>query len=247
MLIAVGILVSTLPVFAQTPDQTTIQPRPFEVASVKPVLVPVGAHAASLDISPGRVTINAAALRQIIGLTYGIQRIRVLGGPTWIDTDLWDIVAKPENPTAGRDDVRLMLQALLADRFKLVVHREMKEVTQYVLAVGKNGSKLQAANDDEKERVVPGPLSGENREVDFYKMSVNGLVNLLANQLGGPVVDDTGLKGFYDFKLTWSAAPSDLGVSLVEAVREQLGLYLHAGKGSAEVLVIDHAEKSTAN
>src|SRR5579872_4332021 len=119
----------------------------FEVASVKPVGWPVGPNSILLRILPGRLNVNAAALRQITGLAYAIQRVRVEGGPGWMDTELYDIVAKAEDPAADRDQIRAMLQTLLADRFKLVVNRETKELDVYTLVVGKNGSKLQEAKE----------------------------------------------------------------------------------------------------
>ncbi len=93
-------------------------------------------------ISHGKVTIEAGALRQIIGLAYGIQRVLVQGCPDWCEDDLFDIVAKTENPDATREQVRPMMQALLAERFKLVARRVTREVPGYVLEVGKSGPKL---------------------------------------------------------------------------------------------------------
>src|SRR5262245_13496602 len=99
----------------------------FEVASVKPVNPPAGPHLVSLIINHDRLNIEAAELRQIVGLAYAIQRVRVLGGPDWADSDQFDIIAKAEAEST-RDEMRGMLQALLAERFKLMVHRETKEV-----------------------------------------------------------------------------------------------------------------------
>ena len=98
----------------------------FEVASVKQVNPLAGPHAVSLIINHGRLTIEAAELRQIVGLAYAVQRVRVQGGPGWADADQFDISAKAENPSATRDEIRSMLQTLLAERFKLVVHRETR-------------------------------------------------------------------------------------------------------------------------
>ena len=89
----------------------------FEVASVKFLTEPAPPHGVSLNISHGKASLDAAQLRQIIGLAYGIQRVLVEGGPEWSDTDMFDIVAKAANPDASRDDIRAMLQTLLADRF----------------------------------------------------------------------------------------------------------------------------------
>lgn len=91
----------------------------FEVASVKPVNPPAGPHVVSLIVNHGKLNIEAAELRQIVGLAYAVQRVRVLGGPGWADSDQFDIVANAESADATRDEIRSMLQTLLAERFKL--------------------------------------------------------------------------------------------------------------------------------
>jgi uncharacterized protein (TIGR03435 family) len=134
----------------------------FEGASVKSVNPPAGPHVVSLIINHGRLNIEAAELRQIVGLAYGVQRIRVLGGPGWADSDQFDIAAKAESADATRDEIRSMLQTLLVERFKLVVHREAKELPAYSLVVAKSGSKLKVAAPDRKSGMADtvGP-SGE--------------------------------------------------------------------------------------
>jgi hypothetical protein len=82
----------------------------FEVASVKPVNPPAGPHVVSLIINHGRLNIEAAELRQIVGQAYAVQRVRVLGGPEWADSDQFDIAAKAESADATRDEIRIMLQ-----------------------------------------------------------------------------------------------------------------------------------------
>src|SRR5882724_9832691 len=109
----------------------------FEVASVRQVDPPAGPHVVSLIVNRERLKIEAAELRQIVGLAYAIQRVLVLGGPGWADSDQFDIIAKAESPDATRDEIRTMLQTLLAERFKLVVHREAKEVPVYSLILAK--------------------------------------------------------------------------------------------------------------
>src|SRR5207302_10199320 len=98
----------------------------FEVASVKPVNPLAGPHVVSLIVNHGRLNIEAAELRQIVGQAYAIQRVRVLGGPDWADADQFDIAAKAASPDATRDEIRSMLQTLLAERFRLVVHSETR-------------------------------------------------------------------------------------------------------------------------
>jgi uncharacterized protein (TIGR03435 family) len=214
----------------------------FEVASVKPVITLAGPHVVSLNVNHGRLSIEAAELRQIVGLAYAIQRVRVLGGPSWADSDQFDIVAKAASPEATRDEVRSMLQTLLAERFQVAVHRETKQLPAYTLVLGKGGSKLKRASPDSKSGMTDsaGP-NGEQRMV-FVSSPVRVLVNLLANSLGSPVVDQTGLEGPYDYTVEWPDAGSSLFASV-----DQLGLKLEAKKEPVEVLVIDRAQHPSAN
>jgi uncharacterized protein (TIGR03435 family) len=214
----------------------------FEVASVKPVNPPAGPNVVSLIINHGRLNIEAAELRQIVGLAYAVQRIRVLGGPGWADSDQFDIAAKAESADATRDEIRNMLQTLLAERFKLVVHREARELPAYSLVLARSGSKLKAAAPDRKSGMADtvGP-SGERQTV-FEASSLRVLVNMLANTLGSPVVDMTGLDELYDYTFEWPDAGSSLFASV-----DQLGLKLEAKKAPVEVLVMDRAEHPSAN
>jgi len=214
----------------------------FEVASVKPVNPLAGPHVVSLIINHGRLNIEAAELRQIVGLAYAVQRIRVLGGPGWADSDQFDIAAKAESADATRDEIRSMLQTLLAERFKLVLHSETKEIPAYSLVLAKSGSKLKVAAPDRKSGMAHavGP-SGEQRTV-FEASPLKVLVNMLANTLGSPVVDKTGLDGLYDYTFEWPDAGSSLFASV-----DELGLKLEAKKEFVEVLVMDRAEHPSAN
>jgi uncharacterized protein (TIGR03435 family) len=214
----------------------------FEVASVKPVKPPAGDHVVSLIINHGRLNVEAAELRQIVGLAYGIQRVRVQGGPDWADSDQFDIVAKAENPDATRDEIRTMLQTLLAERFKLVVHRETKQVPAYSLVVAKGGPRLKQAAPDRPSGLANtvGP-TGEQLTV-FESSPLRILVNMLANNLGGPVLDKTGLDKLYDYTFQWPNADSSL-----VALLDQLGLKLEMKKEPVEVLLMDRAEHPSAN
>jgi len=221
-----------------------LQQPEFEVASVKAVEHPAPPHLVTLIINHGRLNIVAAELRQMVGLAYKIQRIRVLGGPAWMDADQYDVVAKAENADAGPDEIRPMLQTLLAQRFKLSVHRETKELPEYSLVPAKGGPKLGPTKDAGDPSVSYGDRPRGENQVAFRKTAVRVLVNLLANTLGSPVIDKTGLEGLYDFTLEWSDTG---GTSLFAALQEQLGLKLEARRSPAEVLVIDHAEKPDGN
>jgi uncharacterized protein (TIGR03435 family) len=214
----------------------------FEVASVKPVDPPAGPHVVSLVINHGRLNIEAAELRQIVGLAYAIQRVRVLGGPEWADSDQFDIAAKAESAEPTRDEIRSMLQTLLAERFKLVVHRETKEIPTYSLVVAKSGSKLKIAAPDKKSGVADTIGPGGERQTVVEASPLRLLVNMLANTLGSPVVDNTGLDQLYDYTFEWPDARSSMFASV-----DQLGLKLETKKLPVEVLVMDRAEHPSAN
>ena len=214
----------------------------FDVASVKPVKPPAGPHVVSLIINHERLNIEAAELRQIVGLAYAIQRVRVLGGPGWADSDQFDIAAKAESADVTRDEIRAMLQTLLAERFKLVVHRETKQVSSYSLVLGKSGPKLKQASPDPKSGMADTASPGGKTRTVFQASPLKVLVNMLANTLGGPVLDKTGLDGVYDYTFEWP----DSGSSLVDSI-EQLGLKRESKKEAVEVLVIDRAERPSSN
>jgi uncharacterized protein (TIGR03435 family) len=213
----------------------------FEVASVRSVQPPAPPHGVGLTITPGRVEIEAATLRQILGLAYGIQRVRIIGGPGWTDFEEYTIAAKPERADASRDQIRTMLQTLLAERFKVSLHRETREITVYKLIQANGGTTLKTAKAGGTLEVVP-----EQSRLTFSNAPLAGLVNYLANILDSPVQDETGLSGSYDFRLE-VLAPTGEKLSPFTMVQEQLGLKLEATKAPVEVLVIDHAERATPN
>jgi uncharacterized protein (TIGR03435 family) len=239
-----GLAISSVAPSAQAPQ--------FEVASVKLVKGPVAPHGVGLLINHGKLTIEAAQLRQIVGLAFGIQRVLVQGCPDWCDEDMFDIVAKTDNVDATRDQIRPMLQTLLAGRFKLAAHRTNKEVQGYTLTVAKGGPKLPEAKDQPGATNVFTPYAGG---LQFANMGINGLVNYLANILGQPVRDTTGLTGRYNFKLELRGPDGqDSGPQVIDmvgivssSVEQQLGLKLLAAKVPTDILIIDHAERPSEN
>lgn len=241
-------------------------PRPsFEVASVKPGR-PNSRF--GVGVQGNLLVANNAPLSILVGFAYDVQRHQILGGPPWIDTDRFTIEARAPipGPRQPSNRVRLMLQSLLAERFKLGVHRETRTEQVYELGVAKGSSKL-------KESAGPGVdgrtgIFGTGREGEMagYDVSLTELVGILSQRLGSPVIDKTGLTGKYDFKLAFmpeptredralfgagppdAAPPFDPGLpSVFTAVQEQLGLKLESRRGPVEVLVIDNAEKPQPN
>ena len=256
----------------------------FEVASIKPDKS--GTNMVRMMFRPDGLDATNVTLEMLIRLAYGIEEHQISGGPNWLKSDHYDIDAKMDSPTADavhklNEDQRRratehMLQVLLADRFKLAVHHDSKELSIYALVVAKNGPKLKEAKPgDTYPNGIKGPdgigRAGLMRmgrgQLTGQALPLSALARLLTDQLGRTVVDKTGLSGNYDYTLQWtpdesqggslrgpdtgpqgSAPSSDLsGPSLFTALQEQLGLKLESQKGPVEIYVIDHAEKPSEN
>jgi uncharacterized protein (TIGR03435 family) len=235
-------------------SQPATAPSAFEVASVKPTGRPPESSSNGWTVSHGSFTAHAAWVRGMIAFSHGVHAAQVHGGPGWVDTEQYDVIAKAESRDASLDQMKAMLQRLLADRFKLVVHHETEELPVYTLVVGKNGSKMQEAKDNEKTYIS----SAGKGHLVCTRMNMLGLTITLSNMLGTPVHDETGLTGFYDFSLDWTdplsqrpgngvQQPADSPPDLFRAVQEQLGLKLDGKKGPVEILVIDHIERASEN
>lgn len=226
-------------------------PLRFEVASVKPSPnQPSGSGGGKSG--HGRLTMTNLTLKRCIMGAYGLGPNLIAGGPEWLDTDRFEIVAKSEQ-SAGDSVLMKMLQTLLAERFKLTVHRETRTIRAYVLEVTKNGPKLEKAPDGESST-----RNGRGL-IDAKVTTMNRFAEVLSRQMDLPVVDHTGLAGVFNLKLEWDSEsekkvkqPADIsavesGPSLFTAIQEQLGLRLTTQKTPVEVLVIDHAEKPSEN
>jgi uncharacterized protein (TIGR03435 family) len=149
-----ALILSMAPLAVTTKAQTaeTAVPQEFEVASVKLLSEPGGFNSTLFVLRHGMLSAEYAELRQLIGVAYDIQRVRVEGGPGWMDSDRYEILGKAASPDASDVQLRAMLQKLLAERFKLVVHRSTKDLTTYTLVPGKKGSTLQQVKEDEPGR-----------------------------------------------------------------------------------------------
>jgi uncharacterized protein (TIGR03435 family) len=226
--------------------------------------------------------------QQMVSMAYGVERFRILGGPTWLPSERFDIEAKMDaatsdaleklNPNQRGLALQKMLQALLTDRFKLTIHRETRELLVYTLVVAKNGAKLQTAKlgntyangikYPDGSLGGPGAMSGGVYDgwLTAQAVTTRNLAGELTSMLGHPVTDKTGLTGEYDFTLRFTpddrlqppggAAPSERPAmpgsdsnepSLFDAIQEQLGLKLDAGKGPVEIVVIDQVERPSGN
>lgn len=262
-------------VLAQPPAVT---PRRFDVAAIKPDNS--GANFLGIRVVPGGgLRAVNATLRSLISEAYQVRDFEVSGGPAWLGSARYDIEAKGQVEPGSQQQtglqVMVMLQALLADRFQLRIHRETKEMPIYGLLVDKNGPKLEASRGvcfDPAAGVPPPPtLPGQapSRPCGGFNNSSNqmsgasvGMSRFAANLsrfTGRTVVDRTGLRGTYDIALRWTPyegqawlptgppPADDSQPSIFAAVQEQLGLRLESQRGPVEVLVIDRAEKPSEN
>jgi uncharacterized protein (TIGR03435 family) len=208
-----------------------------------------GDIARNMDSSPGHFLMRNVPLRYCLEWAYDLKDYQV-SGPDWIRNDNhYDIEATA--PGASENDMRLMLQALLLDRFQMKAHRETKNLDVYALLPGKGSSKLAPAKDDEQTSLG----AGENGTVKFTKQPVSRFTFMLTRRMDRPAIDMTGLKGSYDFSIDLSGLgfngnpPSDTSApSVFTTVQENLGLRLEAQKAPIDVLVVDRVEKTpTAN
>jgi uncharacterized protein (TIGR03435 family) len=237
--------------FAQQPPVADMA---FEVASVKPSQDPSGSVSGIFESKRG-ISAKNVTLRRCVRGAYGIEESRIAGGPKWVSEDRFYIEATTAVPTDDHD-LMLMLQTLLHDRVRLVLHREQRAVSGYRLVLGKGGLKAGVSAPDGRSA---GNSSRGRINAEGYTMAQ--LAMKLSEALHEPVLDAAGVAGRFDFKLEWT--PDDMqarppsadqravnlpeGPGLFTALQEQIGLKLESGKISAEVLVIDSAEKPSEN
>jgi uncharacterized protein (TIGR03435 family) len=284
----------------------------FEVASIKSAppsdmhRMMVGMQGGPGTPDPGQIRYNNVTLRNVLTQAYDVKDFQI-SGPAWLGSERYDITAKVPAGTT-KEQFRLMLQNLLAERFQVSLHHETKELPMYALVVAKGGVKMKESADappapaeGDGPKVVPpvygGPMAkpslgkdgmpempkggmrggmmmtfnGSKMSMKANGVQISQLVNMLANQLSRPVVDQTGLTAKYDYTLDFApegghgpmggpmmAGPGgpggggpgtggdndQAGPNLVTAVQEQLGLKLEAKKGPVDLLVIDRAEKA---
>jgi uncharacterized protein (TIGR03435 family) len=181
---------------------------------------------------------------------------RLSGGPNWINSSVTFQVEGKSDHRLNAAECRQMVQSLLAERFRVAVHWETKELPVYVLSVSGKGSKLRPANDLDVLTSVT--INGDQLQFnDGFAttgsgrgMSMRELCRYLGARpaVGRTVIDKTGLEGYYGFNLDFAMSADDTSKpDIFAALPEQLGLRLEASKGPVEILAIDHAEKPSAN
>ncbi len=234
----------------------TSQRPTFDVVSVK--AANANTRGMSIETNRGRFVARGATLAFLVQYAYRLQPHQVYGGPNWFDSERFEIQARFDgNDNADKDDrLILMLRTALEDRFKLRFHRETKQLPVYKLTIAKNGPKLKSSDRDTNPS-----MRGGGGQLVARHATIANLAGQLKRSLGRDVIDETGLRGAYDFMLVFApdenqqpipglprVAPVDpSGPSLFTALQEQLGLRLESSNGSVDVIVIDHAEKPSEN
>ncbi len=236
----------------------------FDVATIKPNNSGA-ANMQGLTVNGRNFATRNSSLGDLVAFAFQVQARQIVNGPDWMDKDRYDIAAVPDAEGAPSVvQLRSMIQKLLADRFKLTFHKEKREMPAFVLTVAKTGSKLTPTQ-------ATGPLPGlglrpqpggvimpvQNATMGDFSGFLQSLV------LDRPVVNETKLDGRYDFAVKFMPDDSQFNghpppvpaktdsvesyPSLFDAFQQQLGLKLEAQKAPVEVIVIDHAEKPSAN
>lgn len=233
----------------------------FEVATIKP----------SKPGQPGKAflvrgrefsTINTT-LTDLITFAYGLQQKQIVGGPKWMSSDKFDIAAQPDVPgSPNTQQLRTMVEKLLADRFQLKFHRDTKEMSAYVLTVSKNGPKLEKSQGDPNG--LPGLFFRQLGVLNVTNATMADFASVMETAVfDRPVVDQTGLQGKWNFVLKWTPdesqfqgmgmkvpPPSDAADApppLFTAIQDQIGLKLEAGKAPVPVLVLDNVSQPSPN
>lgn len=233
----------------------------FDVAVIKP----------NTSAGPGKgfgirgrqfSTMNTS-VRDMITFAYGLHARQITGGPGWMETEKYNVTAKPEGEGQPNDKQwKIMVQKLLADRFQLTFHREKKELSVYAIVVGKNGPKLTKSAGNPSG--LPGLFFRGLGNLPATNATIADFAGVMQSAvLDRPVVDQTGLEGRFDFQLKWTpdetqfggmgmkvpppaddaAAPPDL----FTAMQDQLGLKLQATKAAVDVIVVDRVSKPSEN
>jgi uncharacterized protein (TIGR03435 family) len=222
----------------------------FDVASVKPS-APISGDSYVINLGTarnGEVSLSNATLTDCIKFAYGLVSDDQVDGPAWIKSKeaRFDILAKAPK-TLSRDQLLLLLRGLLAERFHLSMHTEPRRLSHLVLTIAKGGPMLR--------EVTPDPAGPRNTYragfIAHNQISMLTLAMLLSRQLREMVLDQTGLKGFYEIQLEWTPQPlgpapaADLpdGPGIFTAIQQQLGLKLESRKDEVDVWIIDRADR----
>lgn len=245
----VALALNASALFAQTPAA-------FDVASIRPSQG--GDRAANMQaalghaarISPDGVILRNVTLRTLTSWAYHVLEFQVTG-PDWAGVNRFDVSAKAAGPVS-EDELRTMMQALLADRFKMSIHRDTKETSAYVLQVAKGGLKIKESTSEGEADIQP---NQQRMSVSIQRTGMPELVAILGNVFRAPIVDQTGIKGRYDATIdvakymadmrpSEGGAPPDPIAIVTRGLQEEFGIKVEAKKMPVDFVVIDRADKT---
>ncbi len=232
----------------------------FDAVSIKPSSP--DARGGGFNLSPGRLNGKNVNLKDLVRFAYDIHDYQLSGGLGWTETEHYEVLATFPAGTTSAQRAQ-MLQAMLADRFALVIHREPKDVAGYALTVSRSGPKLHPPEDPQQGMMMGrSPTTGQ-RTLHGTSATMHDMASILTDLLGKPVEDATALAGKFDFSMEWTPDPvsevnlrkgapelppgDQAGPTIFTALQEQLGLKLETKKIPVQAIVIDHAEKPSAN
>ena len=207
----------------------------FEIASVKRSAPGTSSEAIPAQPDPTRINYPGVTLKAVLALAYGVAPDQIVG-PKWLSDERFDIVATLPAGAAPQQ-VPVMLQHLLADRFGVVVHEENKTTTFSALVPAKGGVKMKNVEKPEISATVD--LSSDNIQLKGYTMPA--FARFLTTAMGRPVVDETGLQGSFDITLYLTMA--DVKTGKIRIAIQQLGLTFENRTGPVKSLVVDKANK----
>ena len=249
------ILGTSLMIFtsARASCQAAGAPPSFEVASVHVSQIGKaggeGSRRENIQFTPDTVTMRNVSLKSAIRWAYHVFEYQV-SGPDWLQFERYDIVAKAAGAVT-ENQLRTMMQTLLAERFKVELHHQTKEFAAYALLVAKNGPKFHESETEGESSIDP---DQKRMSVTVHRTPISQLTEMLSNVFRAPVVDMTGLKGKYDVTLNLAkyigdiqpkgdGAPPDVLSIITMGLQEELGLRLESRKLPLDLLIIDRAEK----
>jgi uncharacterized protein (TIGR03435 family) len=250
LLITMSVLLGGLTLAGQRPtfEVASQGPLEFEVASVK--ASDVGGN--YVEVTPSTVNVHSATLLTCITWAYSLQRSQVVSADASVSALLnsqrYDVIGKAGGP-ASIDQMRRMFQALLADRFKMMSHRDARDLQTFALVVDTGGPKFHESKNAGQSVV----RAASKLTRTWASISMAAFADQLSEAMEAPVRDETGLTAKYDFALDLTpylqktGERPDIGAMMVTAIKEQLGLRMAPRRASVDVLVIDHLEKASSD
>jgi uncharacterized protein (TIGR03435 family) len=236
--------------------QAAYTPPTFEIADVHTSPKTLHPSMRSGVVRPGVYQLRMATMVDLIATAYGIDPEKVVGGPNWLEMDRFDVIAMTP-PATSAPNVKLMLQSLLAERFKLAAHMDQRPMAAFVLSPGNGKAKLKESDGSGSPGCQRLPQAADTGAIPMNCHGVTmeafaAQVRAMAGDyLMSPVIDSTKLTGIWDFTLKWTpraalAAAGAGGITIFDAIENQLGLKLEPKQVPAPVLVVDSVNQKPA-